>query len=122
MTGVVLSGLALGTVMSDETGSPLLTAAALVGGPLVQLVLARHLPATSDLTAAAHRGDRHGDDLDEYGDPPPAARADPADAVPDPRGRPCAGGRGLRRSSGRCRGSSRRADVEEPEGFRVRRY
>ncbi|MER6677566.1 hypothetical protein [Streptomyces sp. NPDC000983] len=74
MTGAVLSGLALGTVMSDETGSPSLTAAALVGGPLVQLVLARHLPATSDPTAAAHRDDRHGDDPDEYGDPAPAAR------------------------------------------------
>ncbi|MBC2905943.1 MFS transporter [Streptomyces cupreus] len=49
MTGVVLSGLALGTVMFHETGSPLLTAASLFGGPLVQLVTARYLLASSDL-------------------------------------------------------------------------
>ncbi|WP_208298634.1 MFS transporter [Streptomyces liangshanensis] len=49
MTAVVLSGLALGTVMYGETGSPLLTSVALFGGPLVQLVTARYLSATSDL-------------------------------------------------------------------------
>lgn len=49
MVGVVLSSLALGTVMYDQTGSPLLTAISLFGGPLVQLVAARHLLASSDL-------------------------------------------------------------------------
>ncbi|GCB48493.1 MFS transporter [Streptomyces sp. NL15-2K] len=49
MTGVVLSSLALGTVMYHQTGSPFLTAISLFGGPLVQLVAARYLLATSDL-------------------------------------------------------------------------
>ncbi|MEV3854375.1 MFS transporter [Streptomyces sp. NPDC050095] len=49
MTGVVVSGLALGTVMYDQTGSPFLTALSLFGGPLVQLLTARYLLATSDL-------------------------------------------------------------------------
>ncbi|MFC7491243.1 MULTISPECIES: MFS transporter [unclassified Knoellia] len=49
MVGVVVSSLALGTVMYDETGSPLLTALSLFGGPLVQLVTARYLLAASDL-------------------------------------------------------------------------
>ncbi|HEV2633662.1 MAG TPA: MFS transporter [Actinocrinis sp.] len=49
MTGVVLAGLALGTVMYDETRSPFLTALSLFGGPLVQLVTARYLMASSDL-------------------------------------------------------------------------
>ncbi|MEV7674457.1 MFS transporter [Streptomyces sp. NPDC088752] len=49
MTAVVLSSLALGTVMFRETGSPFLTAVSLFGGPLVQLVTARYLLATSDL-------------------------------------------------------------------------
>ena len=49
MIGVVVSNLALGTVMYDQTGSPLLTAISLFGGPLVQLVSARYLLASSDL-------------------------------------------------------------------------
>ncbi|KAB1931834.1 MFS transporter [Micromonospora sp. ALFpr18c] len=49
MTAVVVSGLALGTVMYDETGSPFLTAVSLFGGPLVQLLSARYLLASSDL-------------------------------------------------------------------------
>lgn len=49
MTTVVLSSLALGTEMFHETGSPFLTAISLFGGPLVQLVTARYLLATSDL-------------------------------------------------------------------------
>ncbi|KNX38888.1 MFS transporter [Luteipulveratus halotolerans] len=49
MIGVVVSNLALGTVMYDQTGSPLLTAISLFGGPLVQLVTARYLLASSDL-------------------------------------------------------------------------
>jgi MFS family permease len=49
MTAVVVSGLALGTVMYDETKSPLLTAISLFGGPLVQLLSARYLLASSDL-------------------------------------------------------------------------
>ncbi|MCD9873685.1 MFS transporter [Streptomyces guryensis] len=49
MTGVVLSSLALGTVMYEQTGSPFLTAVSLFGGPLVQLLTARYLLATSDL-------------------------------------------------------------------------
>jgi hypothetical protein len=49
MTGVVVAGLALGTVMYDQTGSPFLTAVALFGGPLVQLITARYLLASSDL-------------------------------------------------------------------------
>ncbi|GAA2992172.1 MFS transporter [Actinokineospora diospyrosa] len=47
--GVVLDSLALGTVMYAETRSPLLTAVSLFGGPLVQLVTARYLLASSDL-------------------------------------------------------------------------
>ncbi|MBM7774292.1 MFS family permease [Actinokineospora baliensis] len=47
--GIVLDSLALGTVMYAETRSPLLTAASLFGGPLVQLVTARYLLASSDL-------------------------------------------------------------------------
>lgn len=49
MTGVTVSGLALGTVMYDETGSPFLTAVSLFGGPLVQLLSARYLLASADL-------------------------------------------------------------------------
>ncbi|WP_030542079.1 MFS transporter, partial [Streptomyces albus] len=49
MAGVVLSSLALGTVMYHETESPFLTAISLFGGPLVQLVTARYLLASSDL-------------------------------------------------------------------------
>ncbi|RLK58864.1 MFS transporter [Actinokineospora cianjurensis] len=49
MVGVVVSSLALGTVMYGETGSPLLTAISLFGGPLVQLGTARYLLASSDL-------------------------------------------------------------------------
>ncbi|AKU14813.1 MFS transporter [Luteipulveratus mongoliensis] len=49
MVGIVVSNLALGTVMYAETGSPLLTAISLFGGPLVQLVTARYLLASSDL-------------------------------------------------------------------------
>ena len=49
MTGVVVSGLALGTVMYEQTGSSLLTALSLFGGPLVQLLTARYLLASSDL-------------------------------------------------------------------------
>ncbi|MDF8265755.1 MFS transporter [Luteipulveratus flavus] len=49
MIGVVVSNLALGTVMYDQTGSPLLTAVSLFGGPLVQLLTARYLLASSDL-------------------------------------------------------------------------
>ncbi|MEV2193184.1 MFS transporter [Streptomyces phaeochromogenes] len=49
MTTVVLSKLALGTMIFRETGSPFLTALSLFGGPLVQLVTARYLLASSDL-------------------------------------------------------------------------
>jgi predicted MFS family arabinose efflux permease len=49
MMGVVVSSLALGTVMYHETRSPFLTAISLFGGPLVQLVTARYLLASSDL-------------------------------------------------------------------------
>ncbi|MFD3657647.1 MFS transporter [Streptomyces sp. NPDC058620] len=49
MTGVVVSSLALGTVTYHETRSPFLTAVSLFGGPLVQLVTARYLLASSDL-------------------------------------------------------------------------
>jgi predicted MFS family arabinose efflux permease len=49
MTGVVLSSLALGTVMYAQTRSSFLTAVSLFGGPLVQLLTARYLLASSDL-------------------------------------------------------------------------
>lgn len=49
MIGVVVAGLALGTQLYDETRSPLITAVALFGGPLVQVVTARFLLASSDL-------------------------------------------------------------------------
>ncbi len=49
MAGVVIGGLALGTVMYQTTGSPLLTALAMFGGPLVQLVTSHFLLAGSDL-------------------------------------------------------------------------
>lgn len=49
MTGVVIGGLALGTVMYDATGSPVLTALAMFGGPLIQLVTSHFLLASSDL-------------------------------------------------------------------------
>lgn len=49
MAGVVVSNLALGTVTYTQTGSPLLTALSLFGGPVVQLVAARYLLAASDL-------------------------------------------------------------------------
>jgi MFS family permease len=49
MVGVVVANLALGTVTYTQTGSPLLTAISLFGGPLIQLLAARYLLATSDL-------------------------------------------------------------------------
>lgn len=49
MVGVVLGGLALGTLVYQTTGSALLTALAMFGGPLVQLVTSRYLLATADL-------------------------------------------------------------------------
>lgn len=49
MTGVVVGGLALGTVMYEATGSPLLTALAMFGGPLVQLLTSHFLLASSDV-------------------------------------------------------------------------
>lgn len=49
MGGVVLSSLALGTVVFETTGSPLLTSLALFGGPLVQLVTSHVLLASADL-------------------------------------------------------------------------
>lgn len=49
MAGVVVGGLALGTLMYDTTGSPLLTALAMFGGPLVQLASSHFLLATADL-------------------------------------------------------------------------
>lgn len=49
MAGVVIGGLALGTLMYAATGSPVLTALAMFGGPLVQLVSSHFLLATADL-------------------------------------------------------------------------
>jgi MFS family permease len=49
MIGLVISNLAIGTVIFASTGSPLLTALALFGGPLVQLVTSSFLLAGSDL-------------------------------------------------------------------------
>ena len=49
MAGVVLGGLALGTLIYQTTGSPVLTALAMFGGPLVQLVTSHFLLATADL-------------------------------------------------------------------------
>ena len=49
MTGVVVGGLALGTVMYDATGSAVLTALAMFGDPLIQLVTSHFLLASSDL-------------------------------------------------------------------------
>jgi MFS family permease len=49
MVGLVVSNLAIGTVIYATTGSPLLTALALFGGPLVQLLTSTFLLAGSDL-------------------------------------------------------------------------
>jgi hypothetical protein len=49
MAGVVLGGLALGTLIYQTTGSPVLTALAMFGGPLIQLVTSHFLLATADL-------------------------------------------------------------------------
>lgn len=49
ITGVVVSSLAIGTVIYRVTGSPLLTSLALFGGPLVQLLTSHFLLAGSDL-------------------------------------------------------------------------
>lgn len=49
MLGLVVSNLAIGTVIYATTGSPLLTALALFGGPLVQLLTSHFLLAGSDL-------------------------------------------------------------------------
>jgi MFS family permease len=49
MAGIVIGGLALGTLMYAATGSPILTALAMFGGPLVQLVSSHFLLATADL-------------------------------------------------------------------------
>jgi MFS family permease len=49
MAGVVVGGLALGTLMYAETGSAILSALAMFGGPLVQLVSSQFLLATADL-------------------------------------------------------------------------
>src|ERR1035437_9503821 len=52
MAGVVLGGLALGTLIYQTTGSPVLTALAMFGGPLVQLAKSHFLLATADLLRA----------------------------------------------------------------------
>lgn len=49
MISVVLSSLGLGIVMYDATGSPVLTALAMFGGPLVTLITSNFLLASSDL-------------------------------------------------------------------------
>lgn len=49
MVSVAASGLALGTVMYEATGSALLTGLSMFGGPLVALVTSQFLLATSDL-------------------------------------------------------------------------
>jgi MFS family permease len=49
MVGIVVSNLAIGTVIYATTGSPLLTALALFGGPLVQLLTSTFLLAGADL-------------------------------------------------------------------------
>lgn len=49
MVSVVLSSLGLGVTMYDETGSPVLTALAMFGGPLVTLLTSSFLLASSDL-------------------------------------------------------------------------
>ncbi|HVX55230.1 MFS transporter [Nocardioides sp.] len=49
MVSVAASGLALGTVMYEATGSALLTGLSMFGGPLVSLVTSQFLLATSDL-------------------------------------------------------------------------
>lgn len=49
MTGIVVSSLAVGTVIYAHTDSPLLTAVAMFGGPVVQVVSSRYLLAASDL-------------------------------------------------------------------------
>lgn len=49
MVSVVLGSLGLGVVMYDATGSPLLTALAMFGGPLVTLLTSGFLLASADL-------------------------------------------------------------------------
>ena len=49
MLGLMVSSLAIGTVIFDQTGSPLLTSVALFGGPLVQLLTSHFLLAGADL-------------------------------------------------------------------------
>jgi MFS family permease len=49
MLSVTTSGLALGTITYQATGSPLLTALSMFGGPLVSLVASQLLLATSDM-------------------------------------------------------------------------
>lgn len=49
MISVAASGLALGTVVYDATGSAFLSALSMFGGPLVALVTSQFLLATSDL-------------------------------------------------------------------------
>lgn len=49
MVSVAASGLALGTVMYQATGSALLTGLSMFGGPLVSLVTSQFLLASSDL-------------------------------------------------------------------------
>lgn len=49
MLSVAASGLAVGTVVYDATGSALLTGLSMFGGPLVSLVASQFLLATSDL-------------------------------------------------------------------------
>ena len=48
MVSVAASGLALGTITYEATGSPVLTALAMFGGPLVSLVASQLLLASSD--------------------------------------------------------------------------
>ena len=48
MLSVAASGLALGTITYDATGSPVLTALSMFGGPLVSLVASQFLLAGSD--------------------------------------------------------------------------
>lgn len=49
MASVVMAGLGIGIVMYEATGSPILTALAMFGGPLITLVTSSFLLASADL-------------------------------------------------------------------------
>ena len=57
MLGVVIGNLALGTIVFQTTGSPLLTGIALFGGPLIQLVTSHFLARHRGPDPAAERDD-----------------------------------------------------------------